>query len=81
MKEPILKIPQRIYGKDSKVITMRIGKEMLQALDAAAKQSNRSRNEILSMALEFSLEHMVLADQTPDAPAADALIITEKGNK
>ena len=81
MSEPILKIPQRIYGKDSRVITMRIARDMLQALDAAARQSNRSRNEILAMALEFSLEHMVLTAEAPAQPGEDALIITEKARR
>ena len=59
MDQPIFELPQRVYGKDSKVITMRIAKDMLSEIDNAAKLSNRSRNEVMSMALEFSLQHMV----------------------
>ena len=62
MDKTIFVIPQRAYGKASKVITMRIEKQLLAELDAAAEASGRSRNEIISAALEFSLHHLVLSE-------------------
>lgn len=37
---------------------MRIPKDLLADLDKAAKESNRTRNEVLMMCLEFALENM-----------------------
>ena len=75
MDEPVLEIPQKIYGNESQVITLRITSDMLTALDSAARESKRSRNEILTMALEFSLEHMVLSDKIPEDHDGSTLII------
>lgn len=37
---------------------MRIPRDMLQALDDAAERTGRTRNELISLALEFALEHL-----------------------
>ena len=37
---------------------MRIPKDMLRDLDRAAEISGRTRNEIISMSLEYALKHM-----------------------
>ena len=37
---------------------MRIPKDMLKDIDAAAKAVGRTRNEIMQMSLEFALNHM-----------------------
>ena len=81
MDEPVLEIPVRKYGKESKVITMRITRQMLEAVDEAARVSNRSRNEILTMALEFSLEHAVVSEEVPAQKRSDTLYFTQKGKK
>ena len=71
MDDTIFVIPQRTYGKESKVITMRIGTQLLSDLDAAAEASGRSRNEIISLALEFSLNHLVITDKSPTPEEAE----------
>ncbi len=81
MDEPVLEISQRKYGTESQVITMRITRQMLAAIDEAAKISKRSRNEVLSMALEFSLDHAVISGQIPEEARTDVLYITEKERK
>lgn len=44
---------------------MRIPKDMLTDIDKAAEISGRTRNEILSMSLEFALNHMeIIAPET-----------------
>ena len=58
MSEPKLHIPVKKYTEESTVISMRIPKDMLRDLDAIAVQTGRTRNEILSIALEFALTHM-----------------------
>ena len=40
------------------VVSMRIPKDMLSDIDKAAEVSGRTRNEIISMSLEFALNHM-----------------------
>ena len=39
----------------STVVSMRIPRDMLQALDDAAERTGRTRNELISLALEFAL--------------------------
>ena len=58
MDEPIFVIRQKKYTGDTSVISMRIPKDMLADIDKAAEVSGRTRNEIMSMSLEFALNHM-----------------------
>jgi predicted transcriptional regulator len=46
-----------IRPKEDKTITMtiRVDKSVQEQFDELAKQSNRSRNELISMALEYAL--------------------------
>ena len=58
MSEPVFKIPQKRYGGESTVVSMRISKELLKDIDKVADLSGRNRNEILTMSLEFALKHL-----------------------
>lgn len=58
MDEPIFLIRQKKYLGETSVISMRIPKDMLADIDKAAEISGRTRNEILSMSLEFALNHL-----------------------
>lgn len=60
MDKPIFQIAQKQYNGESAVISMRLPKDMLSDIDEAARVSGRTRNEILTMALEFSLKHLVI---------------------
>lgn len=53
-----------ITPKEDKTITMtiRIEKVMQDKLDELAKRSNRSRNEIVNMALEYALKNVKFMD-------------------
>jgi len=42
---------------------MRLPKDMLSAIDSAAAQTGRTRNEILTMSLEFALDHMKIEEK------------------
>lgn len=64
---PKLKISPRKYTAASTVVSMRIPRDMLQALDVAAEKTGRTRNELISLALEFALEHLEIP-QTGDKP-------------
>ena len=39
-------------------MSMRMSKELLKDIDAVANVTGRNRNEILTMSLEFALNHM-----------------------
>ena len=58
MNEKRLRIEPRRYGESSGVVSMRIPKDMLRDLDQAAELTGRTRNEIISMSLEYALKHM-----------------------
>lgn len=58
MAEPELKIMPKKYVEESAVISARLPKDMLRKIDEVASKTGRSRNEILSICLEFALNHM-----------------------
>ena len=58
MSEPVFRIPRKKYGGDTTVVSMRISRELLNDIDKVADLSGRNRNEILTMSLEFALDHM-----------------------
>ena len=58
MEEKKLIIKAHKYGGESSVVSMRIPKNMLADIDMVAAETGRTRNEILTMSLEFALEHM-----------------------
>ncbi len=49
--------PQR-YSGDTTVISLRLPKKMLNEIDLVVEKTGKSRNEILQMFLEFSLENL-----------------------
>ena len=58
MGDKKLVIQKQKYTEETIVTSMRIPKDLLADLDKAAKESNRTRNEVLMMCLEFALENM-----------------------
>ncbi len=61
MKDHKLTIKKRnpLKGEDgSKVISIRIKDETVQRLDELVKETNRSRNEIIGILLEFGLDNV-----------------------
>lgn len=44
-------------------MTLRINKELLAAYDTWANKTNRSRNSLMCMALQFAMEHIELIDE------------------
>ena len=65
MAEPVFKIPKKKSGGETTIVSMRVSKELLQDIDRVAELSGRNRNELLTMSLEFALNHMeiVMNDQ------------------
>ena len=58
MEKPTLRITPKKYAGESTIVSMRMSKELLKDIDAVATATGRNRNEILTMSLEFALNHM-----------------------
>lgn len=58
MSEPILKISPKKYTGETTIVSMRMAKDLLKSIDQIAALTGRNRNEILTMSLEFALDHM-----------------------
>ena len=58
MEQPILRISPKKYAEETTIVSMRMAKDLLKDIDAVANVTGRTRNEILTMSLEFALEHM-----------------------
>lgn len=63
MDAPKLKITPKKYVEDTTVISMRLPKDMLAELDKVAAATGRTRNDILTMGLEFALSHMEITEK------------------
>lgn len=57
MSEKKLVIQARKYGGGTSVISVRLPKDMLTAIDKVAVDSGRPRNEIIITSLEYALEN------------------------
>ncbi len=58
MEKPVLRVGPKKYTGETTIVSMRMSKELLKDIDSAAALTGRNRNEILTMALEFALNHM-----------------------
>lgn len=54
--------PQK-YSGETTVISFRLPKEMLSVIDQTAKDTGRTRNEILFMSMEYALENLEINKQ------------------
>ena len=57
MSKPVLKIEPKKYSGETTIVSMRVAREMLKNLDEVAAKTGRNRNEIMTMCLEFALNH------------------------
>ncbi len=60
MEEKKLVIHSQKYTSESKVISMRLPANMLVEVDRVAKETGRSRNEIMQICLEYALQNTVI---------------------
>lgn len=68
MSEPTLRITPKKYSGETTIVSMRLAKELLKDIDAVAAVTGRNRNEILTMSLEFALNHMEIAMKEREEP-------------
>lgn len=64
MEQPILKITPKKYVGESSVISMRIPKDMIRDIDRIAASTGRTRNELLTLSLEFALNHIEVVTES-----------------
>lgn len=58
MKEKLIIQKKRLKGEDGyRVFSIRIKEETVNGLDALARDTNRSRNELINILLEYALNH------------------------
>lgn len=63
MEDPKLEIAPKKYSGESTVISMRITKAMLADIDKIAAETGRTRNELMSLGLEFALKYIKIIDK------------------
>lgn len=55
-------ISTKKYKGESMVLSVRVPKDLIKRFDEIAKQTGRTRNEIVQQCLEFSIENMIVED-------------------
>ncbi len=61
----VIKKKNRLKGDDGyKVFSVRIKDETVSRLEQISKETNRSRNEIINVLLDFSITRCEIADET-----------------
>lgn len=63
MAENILRIEAKKYKNESVVISSRLPKDMVQDIDFVAKESGRTRNEIITIFLDFALKNTEIIEK------------------
>lgn len=63
MDEPVLQVTKKKYAGESSVISMRLPRDMVKDLDKIAADTGRTRNELLTMSIEFALNHMEIQQE------------------
>ena len=65
-RDELILHPKIIKGEDGyRVFSIRVKEKTLQRLDTLSVQSNRSRNELIGILLEYALDRCVIEDE-PD---------------
>ena len=62
MAEKFQVTPKKYTGETA-VISLRLPKDMLRDIDEAAARLGRTRNEFMSMSLEFALDHLEIEEK------------------
>lgn len=60
MADKKLIITPRKYSGETSVVSARLPMEMIKSIDRAAKATNRNRNEVIALCLEYALDNLTL---------------------
>lgn len=64
-KDNLVLTPKRGKGDDGhRVFSIRVPEETVIRLDALSAESNRSRNELINILLNYAMDHCVVEDDT-----------------
>ena len=63
ISEPGLTMHSGKYSGETTVTSLRISKALLREPDNVAEQTGRTRNELISTCIEFTLEHIEIVDK------------------
>ena len=63
MDEPVLELMPKKYGGETTVTSLRISKKLLADIDSISARTGRTRNELISICLEFAVEHIEIPDK------------------
>ena len=63
MEEIKFLLSPKHYKEETQVFSIRIPKDMLRDVDAVAQKTGRTRNEIITKSIEFTLEHLEIANK------------------
>ncbi len=63
MSDKKLSLRPHKYSGETTVISMRLPKTMLADIDRIASEAGRTRNEILTLCMEFALENTEITDR------------------
>ncbi len=63
MNDKKLVIPPRKYKGETSVVSARLPVEMVKALDKIAEDTGRTRNEIITLCLEYAIDNLTIASQ------------------
>ena len=58
MERAKFEVTSKNYKGDSSVISLRLSNDLISRFDEIANETGRTRNEILSMALEYALSNV-----------------------
>ena len=63
MSDKKLVISSKKYRGETSVVSVRLPNDMIDALDAIAERTGRTRNEIVSKCLAFSIENIEIEEK------------------
>lgn len=66
MADKKLKITIKKYQGETSVISLRLPIELVNTLDELAKETGRTRNDIMQRCLEFSIDNLEITDKECD---------------
>ena len=58
-----LRIQSKKYRGETMVVSSRVPMDLIEKIDSAAKDSGRTRNEIIQLCLEFAIENIEIKEE------------------
>lgn len=63
MAEPVFEVTPKKYTGETAIVSVRLAKDMVRDVDAVAAATGRTRNELISMSIEFALKHLKINEE------------------